>query len=450
MSFSRRTRYIYWIIKDLSQKYTRSLLLGFFLGFLIAISYWRLSPIVKKTWFTPVDRIGIVGDFGSENLPLSIQKQISMGLTTLSDAGLPLPGIAKSWEATDSGRRFVFTLRNDLKWHNGKPVTAFDIKYNIKNVTFSVVNEFTIEARLENPYSPFPVIVSKPVFLEGLIGNGPYKVTSIKLKGNSIQSMYLIPISDDEDLRPKEYRFYRTETQATTAFKLGEVDILQDISNPKELAAWGENKIFETVRYDRIVAVFFNMKDHLMSEKGLRQALAYAMPILPQEEADSPISVKSWAYSGNIKTYGRDIHQAKKLLENSKVATDSPHITLTTFDSYLEDAQAVANSWSEIGIKTEIKVEKSVPDAFQALLSAVDLPPDPDQYLLWHSTQSNTNVTGYANVRIDKLLEDGRQEFNPEVRKKIYADFARILVDDAPALFMYYPKTYTVYRRHLP
>ena len=70
---------------------------------------------------------------------------------------------------------------------------------------------------------------------------------------------------------------------------------------------------------------------------------------------------------------------------------------------------------------------------------------DPDQYTLWHSGQMN-NITNYKNLRIDKLLEDGRQTVDIQSRIKIYADFQKYLLDDAPATFLYFPDIYTVTR----
>ena len=48
-----------------------------------------------------------------------------------------------------------------------------------------------------------------------------------------------------------------------------------------------------------------------------------------------------------------------------------------------------------------------------------DIPEDPDQYSIWHSTQDATNITHYESPRIDKLLEDGRSEIDTESRRKI-------------------------------
>jgi peptide/nickel transport system substrate-binding protein len=73
------------------------------------------------------------------------------------------------------------------------------------------------------------------------------------------------------------------------------------------------------------------------------------------------------------------------------------------------------------------------------------LPYDPDMYTIWHSGQVN-NITHYKNVRIDKLLEDGRQATDENKRIQIYADVQKYLLDDAPAAFLYFPYSYTVSR----
>ena len=112
----------------------------------------------------------------------------------------------------------------------------------------------------------------------------------------------------------------------------------------------------------------------------------------------------------------------------------------------MDDAQTIADSWTKLGVPTGVRVVASVPPDYQVLLSAQNLPPDPDQYPFWHSTQTATNITGYANVKIDKLLEDGRQELDMTKRKQIYADFQRYLTEDEPAVFLYYANSYSIQR----
>jgi peptide/nickel transport system substrate-binding protein len=437
---------MFWLISDLAKKYTRSLIFGFFIGFVFSIIFWRLYPKLIQPLFYPVSHIGAVGDFSPSKLPLSIQNLISSGLTRLDNKGNIEPGLALSWEATSSGRIFTFHLRNDLVWHDGKKVTSQDVNYNIKNVILTPLDDWTIQANLSNPYGAFPTLVARPIFRNGLIGFGEYRICCIKLNGNSIKSLKLIPIVRDFKKAILEYHFFSTENQALTAFKLGEIEKLEDIDNIHDVINWGKTKIIPNIRYNRIVTIYFNIKNSLLSEKNFRQALGYALPKFNEERAYQPIPKTSWAYTDKVKKFDPDPEQVKRLMSLSKIGTSSAVLTLSTFSQYLDDAQSIADSWTKNGIKTSVKVANTLPSDYDVLLTAIDVPPDPDQYQFWHSTQSNTNISGYVNVKIDKLLEDGRQDTDVENRKKIYADFSRRLVDDSPALFLYYPKTYTLER----
>lgn len=445
MSLLRRGRFLVWLTRDLSRRYTRYLLLGFVAGLASTLVLGRVMPFVNTQLFLPVERIGIVGEFTPTTLPLSIQEHISFGLTTLSPDGSPSAGLATAWEATDSGKTYIFHLRDDLTWHNGKKVTARDVNYNIRSVTFEVADDTTLITKLEEPYSPFPTLVVKPILGTGLKGFGPYRVAGIKLKGDTIQFLKLVPVDPMSGKPTKEYRFYRTEALAVLAFKLGDIDSIDEISTAYDLRDWGHTNVVEHVRQDRVVALYFNLKDQLLAEKSIRQALAYAVPKLEEEPAFSPISAGSWAYSDKIKHYTFNPGQAKKLLDAVKVE-EGASLTITTFSQYVDVAQTIARSWTQLGIKTNVKVENAINPEYQVLLSAQDIPPDPDQYPFWHSKPTQTNITGYVNLKIDKLLEDGRHETDQNKRLKIYADFQRFLVEDAPAVFLYYPKTYSLHR----
>jgi peptide/nickel transport system substrate-binding protein len=64
---------------------------------------------------------------------------------------------------------------------------------------------------------------------------------------------------------------------------------------------------------------------------------------------------------------------------------------------------------------------------------------DPDQYNIWHSSQQapgQFNFIGYNNPKADQLLELGRTEFNPDKRMKIYHQFAEVLLEDSPIVYL--------------
>jgi peptide/nickel transport system substrate-binding protein len=114
----------------------------------------------------------------------------------------------------------------------------------------------------------------------------------------------------------------------------------------------------------------------------------------------------------------------------------------------LSTAEEIKNAWQSIlGLNTVITMENQIDiNNFEAVLSYGSIPHDPDQYLFWHSTQLETNVTKLNNSRIDKLLEEGRLSFNPQERKQIYQDFQKYLLEESPAIFLSYPTKFTITR----
>ena len=77
---------------------------------------------------------------------------------------------------------------------------------------------------------------------------------------------------------------------------------------------------------------------------------------------------------------------------------------------------------------------------FDVVVLGWSLSLDPDQFGIWHSSQQapgQFNFIGYSNPRVDKLLEQGRLELNPDKRMKIYHEFAQILLADSPIVYLY-------------
>jgi len=111
-------------------------------------------------------------------------------LDTDPTTGAPIPWLAEKWDISQDGLTYTFYLRKDVKWHDGKPFTANDVKYTVeaildpktdsprkslfdqvkgakdrqdktKNVTetvgVKVVDDYTIKFELTEPYCPFLV-----------------------------------------------------------------------------------------------------------------------------------------------------------------------------------------------------------------------------------------------------------------------------------------------------
>jgi len=438
----KKIRFYFILALTFFKKHKRLLFLSFLIG---ALSFSLFSRLEKELFSKKTERIGIVGKFTYNDLPLIIQEKISNGLTRVSASGNIHPQLAESWEVLKEGKEYIFNLKDGVYWHDGKPVKAEDINYNFHDVTTTVLDEKRIKFELREPFAPFLSVVAKPVFKKNLIGTGEYKVGKVKKNGNVVQQLFLLPSKNK--LKPKIiFKFYPTEEAIKTAFKLGEIDIIQEITNPRELVYWQNVKIIPQIKYDRLIGVFFNTSNPKLGEKPIRQALVYAIQKRWSPRCLSPISPLSWAYNPNVKSYNFDLANAKKLLEKSK---ENGHILeeieLSTFPSLLEIAEKIKDDWENLGILTKIKVTNTFEDSFQAILAIQEIPPDPDQYIFWHSTQQ-LNITKYKNPKIDKLLEEGRKTLEERKRKEIYQDFQKSLVEEAVAAFLFHPTIYTVSR----
>ena len=419
-----------------------SILIGFFLTLLIMQIYPLYISMVGKKH----DKIGVVGRFDERNLPLFIQNQISLGLTMLASDGEATASLAKSWEVDEKGTTYTFHLLPDINWHDGKKFTARDINYRMQGVTFEPVNETTLKVTLKEVFAPLPVFMSRPISKPNLNGLGIYKVIRLLKNGETISEMTLKP--QDTKYPTLTYKFYPNLDDALLAFKMGEINILKEINNLRDIKTWKNVNIKEITRFDRFTGIFFNLNNVLFKEKEVRQALAYALPKIDDyEKAYSPISPLSWAYSKKIRLYNTDLETATKMLSKSPLASASAEIVLSTYANLVQEAQTVADNWKKAGLNVKVKVENTIPADYQIFLLTQMIPPDPDQYSYWQSTQEGINITSYSNPKIDKLLEDGRKTLDKEARIKIYADFQRYLVDDSPVIFLYFPKVYQVERK---
>jgi peptide/nickel transport system substrate-binding protein len=434
-------------------RYKRQIVTAFFVGITLVLVGWRLIPKIQAIFFPRTQIIGIIGSYQPAKLPLRVQRLISAGFTSINEQGVPEPLLATDWNVDEDGKRYFFHLEPNQYWHDGTSFTAFDVNYNFEDVVIAPADEKTLKVELEEPFAPLPGHLSRPLFKPGLIGVGPYKVVRLELNGETVKRLLLKPydipattVNEAQGKTSIDFRFYPTMENAILAFQLGEIDILENVFSDIFFKDQPNVTITPKVQFDRFVAIFFDTKNELLKTKELRQALSYASPHVDGTAALSPISITSWAFNANIKDYKYNMELAKSLFEKAGIATESPTLTLTTFSDYLPLAEEVAKNWKELGIDTNVKVVPVLPTEYEAFLGVQEIPSDPDQYPLWHSTQP-TNFTHYNNPKIDKLLEEGRKKTNKDERLSIYRDFQKYLVEDTPARFLIHPTVYTITRK---
>ena len=449
-----RKRLIFWLIKAYVKRWGKVITLSFILGLLIFFGLalgskhiLAMLPTEKK------ERIGVIGAYTADNLPFFITSNISRGLTKIAPDGSIQPDIAKRWDVTNNGRTYTFHLDTSHTFSDGTPVTSKELGYKFANVKIDTNKDDAITFHLKDAYSPFLVTVSRPIFKQGYIGIGNYKLSGIKLNGNFVESLDITSTKDR--FYARTYVFYPSEESLKHAFALGEITEAKGLTNQKyrdvTFESYPTAKVTRSIDYTKLVTLFFNTQDPFLSDKKVRNALTYALPnsFIHGERTVVPYPPTSIYINPDVINRSQDLEHAKLLLDaatNAASASAMPEVTITTAKRYITVADEVAKTWKNMGLKVKITENESIPSSFQIYLGDFTLPRDPDQYVLWHSI-SDDNITKLRSQRLDKLLEDGRSLQNTDERRKIYYDFQKYMLDESPAAFLYFPYDYVVTRK---
>lgn len=447
-----RRRYYIWLAKAYLKRWKKtiffSLLIGIILFFgLLATFTFYFQPLLEKK----VEKIGIWGTYSIENLPPWVASQLSYGLTTINEKDKIDTKGAFKWEVRENGKVYVLSLARGQYFHNGDELLAGNFPLEFKDVQKKEIDPYTIEFTLKDPYAPFLSNLSKPLFLTGLAGLGQYKVRDVETNAKIYLRSITMQHVADARLR-KIVSIYATEDALKMGFLLGEIDKAQGLSSPIiediNLSEWDNVTVKKSTNYTKLVSLFYNTQDDNLSNIKLRQALnsAVAEKFDEGERALSPIPPQSIYYSLPSTYVPSDLEIAKTLLSDSRISAKDLKLEISTTEEYKVTAEKISKMWKNIGIQSTVKVVGEVPSNFDILLYPFLVPLDPDQYTLWHSTGKN-NITRYKNLRIDKLLEDGRVTIDEKERIKIYEDFQKYLLNDAPATFLYFPYEYVVERK---
>lgn len=279
-----------------------------------------------------------------------------------------------------------------------------------------------------------------------------------------------------------ELKFYDTEEEMISDFNRNNIQSIGSIS-PKNIKKikFKQRLTIQEIRMPRYFAVFFNPgQNKILENKNVRLALSHATDkqqiintILSGygTPVNSPLIDGVLDINADVKKYPFDSEQAKKILAADgwvplrQPADGGPDekgvlqknkqrlsikITTSTWPELAEVANILKEQWAKVGVEvvTEAlptgQLQQAIKERdYQALLFGEILTVDPDPFSLWHSSQKKDpglNLALYDNKTADRLLEEARQTLNPLERMKKYDDFQKLMIDDAPAIFLYNPK----------
>ncbi len=445
-------RYYYWVLIEFFKKHSRLIILSFFISFIFILAFLSLSSTIDLTVIKE-KKIGLIGNYTIDNPPDELLTKISNGLIIVDNKGNIIPILANSWEVKNNGKEYRFHLKDNLFWNDNKKFSAKDIKYNFSDIQIKAVDDRTIDFFLDKPLGIFPTYLDKPIIKYPLIGvAGYYRVGKIKISEGFLKEVSLLP--NIKNIYPLRYRFYQNENQLVTAYKKGEITemVVYKKSIADSFSNWKNTKITKTVDYSRLLTIFFNFKNPIFENKKIREAISMLVDVNKFEQygevAKSPIPPNSWAYNPDIKNYNYDPETARKIIEKENIASLSSNLQFVTFFENYQIADEFVGEMNKINLSTDIKINQlGKTQDFDLLLAYLKIPVDPDQYYYWHSTQKTGNIGNYKNPKVDLLLEKARSTIDIDEREKEYFDFQKIIREDLPAIFLYFPYVYKIERK---
>lgn len=223
--------------------------------------------------------------------------------------------------------------------------------------------------------------------------------------------------------------------------------------------------------------VGWNLRKPMFQDARVRQALAHAVNVPEMvkyiiyghgQQSTGIFTPQMWFFNPNIQPFDYDPEKARALLAEAGwkpgpdgiLQKDGKRFSFTLISNNGNEirrdiATLVQDDLKSIGIEVKIELyEWAVflknfvnKGEFDAVVLGWSLGLDFDQYQIWHSSQNNPeqlNVVSYNNPRVDRLLQDVRQEYNRETIIKMASEMQSTIYQDQPYLFLYVPESTSV------
>ena len=438
------------------------------------------------------------GDYTAINPALyehgEIHALLFAGLTAHNEKNEVVPGLAESWSFDEKTCTYTFSLRENLTFHDGEPLTSADVKFTLeaildeKNGSEIISNytdiaeiicpdERTVEIRLTQPNVAFPDYMTIGIlprhllagedlttgdFNQHPVGAGPYRLTEWDMG----QSITMERFDDYYGGQPQIEKviFVIVPDSDARAMQLaaGEIDMAQ--ITPKAAAQFADDENIrvyqmETADYRAIAYNFANpyFERHpelpnILSYAIDREAIVNGVLLGQGEVAYSPLQ-KSAYCATDMETFAYDPEKAERLLAEagwSKGADgyyqkDGERLAFTIAamadDQVRVDMAAMcASQLQQIGADVRAETRQSLDWAGQeACIIGWGSPFDPDDHTYKiFTTDAGDNYTAYSDAEVDRLLAEARHTEDTAARTELYHAFQQRLTEHLPYTFLAY------------
>jgi peptide/nickel transport system substrate-binding protein len=315
---------------------------------------------------------------GTTQKPRHLNAAVQSGIATMMPAAQlfasplrmdaqwkPQPYLAERFELSPDNRSVTLHLRKDAVFHDGRPITAEDLKFSLEAIrdnhpftsmygplnAVTIADKHTAVVRLSEPHPALLLAMSTSltpilpahVFAGGElkahprnaspVGSGPFKLVEFKPGEYLVLDRFdRFFLKDQPRLDRLIFKEYKDAGSLLLAFEAGEVDAIQQVSGPDlvRVRKVPGVQIVENAApaIGPLVWVAFNLKNPKLADKRVRQAISYAIDRefivkglagSTVKRSTGPIASGSPFYSADVERYDLNLAKAAQLLDAAGV-----------------------------------------------------------------------------------------------------------------------------------
>jgi peptide/nickel transport system substrate-binding protein len=424
----------------------------------------------------------------------AVTVQLYEGLVGFEGGDTIVPLLAESWTNPDT-KTWVFTLKDNVKFHNGKTLTANDVKVSLDKaladpntipLLIDSIDKVTVkdDRRLEiTTKEPDAILLNKLLFLyvqgeeklNGLaVGTGAYRIED-GLDGSTAEKETRLVAFDDYHggkpaVRKVKMLAYDDDVQMLDAIKQGQIDIsdlmLTPATDSEEVSGYIRSQLSDGFIF--YLGINTTDKKSPLNKLAVRQALRLSIdpqafitntkiPGVPATQ----ISMKlNFGYNPDIPLVKRDVAQAKQLLKDAGYPSGvTLRLSFATSEENLKHFEELKKQAAEAGITLTADVapdfdthSTKILDGKTQVYRLGSASAFIDSYDLFAYNFQSTN---FNNPELNDLLAKSNTEFNSTERKRLLQQASKLIVDQVAAIPLveskgtFYAKDTLVYRQEL-
>ncbi|MDP2873272.1 MAG: ABC transporter substrate-binding protein [Bacillota bacterium] len=406
------------------------------------------------------------------------------------------PALAKSWTVSPDGLVWEFTLRENSKFDDAKPVNAEAVKYTFDRLmaigkgpaeayptleTVEVVEPYKIKFTLNAPFPPFlyalanngasivnPAVQSKEKdgdlgqgwLSEHTAGSGPYKLEQwVK---DSQHKLVLNPnyAGTAPSIKTVLIKIVKDPSARRLQLEKGDIDVAAEL--PLDMYRQLEknsNIVVKSWPSLSVTYTYMNCQKAPLDNVKFRQALSYAADYAGiisgvflgnATQMRGPVPQGMWGYASDVKQYTYNLEKARQLLAESGVATPLTlkYLYADRDPNWEPVGLALQAKFKELGITVELEklayaTMRENLDKGEFQLAAGNWTPDfADPYMFmnyWFEPQNwglAGNRSWYENEQVTDLVREAARISDQAQRTTLYRQAQDLIMEDAPYIFL--------------